>query len=170
MANDSISKWIAPQADQSTFSNDTGSGLYEYRTTFDLTGFDPSTAKITGEWTTDNFGDDILVNGVSLGIQHISEPPSTFTYFSTFEITSGFVSGLNTLDFVVNNPALGYGGSGLINPTGLRVEMVGTANTVPEPATFVLFGIGALGLLAYALRRRRLSALVCFTIRPPAAS
>ena len=42
-------------------------------------------------------------------------------------INTGFIAGVNTLDFVVNN-----GGPG-INPTGVRVELSGTANRQPPP-------------------------------------
>ena len=68
-------------------------------------------------------------------------------------MNSGFLDGVNTLDFVVEN-------SNLFGPTGLRVEMTGTADAaavpggVPEPATWamMLMGFGGLGAL---LRRRR---------------
>lgn len=159
MSNDAASKWIAPQADQSTFSNDTGSGVYIYRTIFDLTGYDVSTAHIAGRWSTDNFGQDMLLNGVSLGITHISEPPNTFRYFSDFAITSGFLAGINTLDFVVSNPPIISDQTGLNNPTGLRVEISGTAEpgaVVPEPSTLVVWSsLGALGMVAIWRRRRR---------------
>ncbi len=41
--------------------------------------------------------------------------------FTPFVISSGFVAGENTMDFIVNN-----GGSSR-NPTGLRVDLSGTA-------------------------------------------
>lgn len=37
-----------------------------FRTTFDLTGLDPTTAVINGLWGVDVFGEDMLLNGVSL--------------------------------------------------------------------------------------------------------
>ena len=40
-------------------------GEYVYRTTFDLTGFDPTTAMISGIWSADDRGIDILINGTS---------------------------------------------------------------------------------------------------------
>jgi hypothetical protein len=42
-------------------------GAYDYRTTFNLAGFNPSTASITGQWSTDNEGVEILINGVATG-------------------------------------------------------------------------------------------------------
>jgi hypothetical protein len=99
---------------------------YRYETSFDLTGLDPATAVIMGHWATDNAGLDILINGVSTG-QGNSQQFTNMTYFL---INHDFVSGRNTLTFLVNN---GPGDSGE-SPTGLRVEMAGTAdpiNTAP---------------------------------------
>jgi hypothetical protein len=141
------SRWIVannPEAGGSAGDN-SPAGVYVFRTTFDLTGFDFSTAAITGGWATDNSGLDILINGNSLGITN----PGTFTTgFTSFSVNSGFVAGLNTLDFRVNNAA---GATG--NPVGLRVEMTGTANAVPEPATLAL--VLAAGLAAAGVSRRR---------------
>jgi uncharacterized repeat protein (TIGR01451 family) len=131
--NNATSKWIAPQADQ---SGGNASGLYIFRTTFDLTGLNPSTAVITGQWTTDNNGVDILINGVSTGF---TTPFEAFSQgFFPFTINSGFVAGINTLDFVVNNGGL---------PIGLRVEMSGAASPidgayVPPPSDLVAWWPG----------------------------
>ncbi len=75
-----------------------------FETTFDLTGLDPSTASISGTWATDNTGLDILINGVSTG-----QTSSGFTSFSMFNISSGFVGGVNTLRFVVDDFGLRAG-------------------------------------------------------------
>jgi hypothetical protein len=135
IGDNTSSRWIVP--------NNVGYlnvpiGTYTYRTTFDLTGFDINTASITGQWSTDNDGLDILINGTSLGYTNSSE----FLTFSPFSISSGFVEGNNTLDFIVNN-AEGTGE----NPTALRVELTGEASPVPVPAAVWLFGSGLLGLL-----------------------
>jgi hypothetical protein len=61
-------------------------------------------------------GQDIRLNGTSTGIT-----AGGFSGWSSFTITSGFVAGLNTLDFVVVNTGSSP------NPTGLRVELSGTA-------------------------------------------
>jgi hypothetical protein len=141
LGDDSASAWIGPASDSSL---DGPLGNYDYQTTFDLTGFDPTTASILGQWSMDNAGVDIIINGVS-----ISPTSSDFTSWTSFSINSNFVAGINTLDFVINN----QGG-----PTGLRVEMSGTAelaatDSVPEPTTMVLLGAG-LSVLG-VLRRRK---------------
>jgi hypothetical protein len=118
------SRWIAPRAEQAIGNAE---GNYVYRTTFDLTGLDPSGASITGRWSVDNEGVDILINGESTGISN----NSGFASWSEFEIFWGFISGVNTLDFVVwNAPATP-------NPTGLRVEMQGLVELPDEPPSIV---------------------------------
>lgn len=116
LADNSDSTWIGPNGDDML----TGpAGEYVYRTSFNLTGVTLSGVSIVGQWCTDNDGVRIVLNGVDTGI-----PPTAFEQFelafAPFIISSGFVLGLNTLDFVVNN------GGG---PTALRVEM--TINVTP---------------------------------------
>ena len=144
IANNAASKWIKPQGGA---VDDDPDGDYTYRTTFDLTGLDPTTASITGQWATDNAGGDILVNGISTGY---ATGIQSYLAFSAFSISGGFVAGLNTLDFLVNNDPCPCN-----NPSGLRVEMTGTAAAVPEPSTLLLMGAGVLVLLG---RSRRLLA------------
>ena len=133
LSDNSSSTWIGPNTD-SALNGPAGS--YDYRTTFDLTGFNSATATLVGQWATDDAGVDILINGTSAG-----QTAGGFSSFTPFSITSGFIDGLNTLDFIVIN------GGG---PTGLRVEGTLTAN-VPEPASMALLGAG---LLAAGVTRR----------------
>jgi hypothetical protein len=102
-------------------------GTYTFRTTFDLTGFDPTRARITGRWTSDNSGVDIVLNDTFLGISQ----GGNFGQFYDFTIESGFVAGTNTLDFIVFNA----GDS--VNPIGLRVEMIGTVEVAGEPPRLI---------------------------------
>ena len=129
IGDDSLSAWVGPVGNSSL----NGSvGTYDYKTTFSLTGFSAASAMIMGQWASDNEGVDILINGVSTGQMTTSQ----FTAFTAFTITSGFVAGLNTIDFIVHNDGA---------PTGLRVEQTGTAtaSAVPEPAALALLGLGA---------------------------
>lgn len=123
LANGPNSKWIAPQANQGTGNQP---GDYRYRLLFDLTGLDPTTAVITGRWSSDNTGPDVLLNGVSTGV---TSDGNFAALGNPFTISSGFLDGTNTLDFIVNNGAPG------INPTGFRAEISGTADPLPPPGT-----------------------------------
>ena len=149
--------WWAPSANQSfnnPYSAGTGSlpGDYVYDILFDLTGLNPSTATLGGLWTTDNAG-RISLNGgpgVSIG-------PGVYGSVTPFGFTSGFVSGINTLRFEVNNE-IGVGtwaGPNGENPTGVYVEIRSAEAAIPEPATLSLLGMALVGLGARKLRGRR---------------
>jgi len=127
LANDEFSKWIAPQADQSVGNLE---GDYNYRTTLDLTGFDPASVRVFGEWSVDNTGLDILVNGVSNGQRN----DAGFGGWTPFQLASGFTAGVNTLDFRMNNAPSG------VNPTGFRVRNIralGTRQAVQPPTVVI---------------------------------
>jgi hypothetical protein len=89
---------------------------------------------------TDDPGVDILLNGISTG-----NTGSGFSPFKDLSIKSGFVAGVNTLDFIVYNAG---------GPTGLRTQPAGVTQVqVPEPASLALVGVGLLGV--GLIRRRR---------------
>ncbi len=118
VADNSTSQWIGPAANQANYST---LGPFDYQTKFDLTGLDPATAALKGLWSSDNQA-VIKLNGVTTGITTGSQ---AFGALSNFSITSGFIAGSNTLDFIVTNiPIIG----GPNNPTGLDVAITGTAS------------------------------------------
>lgn len=85
-------------------------GTFTYRTTFDLTGYDPSTAVLTGDWAADQFG-HIVLNGVDTGV---SLPDGNWDggqhpNLNPLVVSGGFIDGINVLDFVVVEPD-GYDG------------------------------------------------------------
>lgn len=148
LANTATSRWIAPRAEQDqtvnpAFGNQPGT--YTTLTSFDLTGFVPETAQLEIQMWADNQVNDVILNGTPLGLTAPSFDPASGRYYV---VNGPFVPGVNILEFVWTNlpPNL--------NPAGLRVELSGTAERVPEPSTYVLAGMGLFGLIA-ARRRRR---------------
>lgn len=122
--------WIAPTSSTDAFY---APGTYVYRTTFDMTGLDVSTASLVMRFAVDNTVSDTRLNGVSLGIAG-----GTFNAFTRdFTVTRGIADGVNTLDFVVQN----LGGSA--NPSGFRVFLAGTAapSVIPDTTPPVITGV-----------------------------
>ena len=134
-ANNAQSQWIWQQADGLPVNV-----TRTFRTTFDLTGFDHTTASIAGLWGTDNTGEDILINGVSTGIALPGVAQSNYRQLHAFSIVKDFQAGINTLDFRVRD-------TGALS--AFRAQLTGT---VPEPGTLML---AALGLFAAAAGRAR---------------
>ncbi len=150
-----LSKWIDPLPNQSIGNPP---GYYTYETTFQLAGGDPTGVVISGQWSIDNIGANILINGHSTGIYYDEPGDYSFNAWSNFILPSTFfVDGINTLEFITYNTDNGNGNT----PTGLRVEMSVQLPTqpppttpVPESSSFYLFTIGILSL-AYWQRRRK---------------
>lgn len=120
LADTAVSKWISPIPDSVSsggLSHDGGEGpgTYVYRTTFNAAGFDPESIIISGRWSSDNLGLGIRVNDSATGITG----DGNFGAYANFRIASdkaSFISGVNTLDFVVQN------GDAEAGYTGLRVD------------------------------------------------
>ncbi len=107
MRNSSRSRWISPQADEGLPEP---GGYYKYRTLLDLGGFDPSSVWLIARVAVDYELTGVRVNDLTVGSRSALGPGA----FQTLEIDGVFQSGINTLDFVVNNPS---------GPCGLRVEL-----------------------------------------------
>src|SRR6185312_2768547 len=144
---------------------DDDSGYYDYTTTFDLTGLDPTTAVINGRLSADDETTQVYLNGNLLPITATgyvggSGYVPAYTFLTPFSIDSGYVAGVNTLDFrVFNNPDYLYTPpADDPNPTGLLVEMSGTATASigDTGASSAILLAGAAGLLLWSARRRPL--------------
>lgn len=143
IASGAASKWLTPTASEDQTFDPSAPGVYSWKLSFDLTGFNQSTAAFSAQWATDNSG-VVKLNGTEIGTS------SSLSAWSSFAASSGFNSGVNTLEFVVTNFASSSG-----NPTGLRVEFLSsTVAAVPEPETYALL-LAGLGLMGTIARRRK---------------
>lgn len=142
-ANSAASSWLTPSANAGQSYDPSSEGLYKWSISFDLSGKDLSSASFSGRWWADNQG-YVQLNGatISTGV-NLSSPTS-------FAASSGFVAGMNTLDFFVTNLAQGSG-----NPTGVRVEFLDSyaVAAVPEPESWALI-ISGLAVVGAIARRR----------------
>jgi hypothetical protein len=139
-AENAGSRWISYSG--SPFA---GVGGFTVSTTFNLTGYDPASAAISGSWGVDNDG-EIFLNGVTTGITLTGSTAANFNVLHAFSITSGFIAGVNTLSFVNFDAG---------SPAAVRLDnAVLTANPVPEAATWVML-IAGFGLTGVVMRRRR---------------
>ena len=124
VANTATSRWVTPEV-----NGNTGvlAGTYVYDLTFNLTGFLPSTASISGMWASDN-NSSVFLNGALIAT-HVGGG-TAFTAFDNFSTATGFLPGINTLTI----QAVNAGG-----PAGVHVTaLVGDATPVPEPTSGLL--------------------------------
>lgn len=131
LPDDSSSAWIAPHPNENDFDNGATEpvGAYDYRTQFSLDGFSPSTAQISALIAGDNTVTQVLLNGHEIGFT--SSDPKQYRALVSLAINSGFQSGVNTLDFIVQNATQTAWPDNLHNPSGFRAELSGTAEALP---------------------------------------
>jgi hypothetical protein len=131
--NITSARWIS---DNATAATATGS-VVTFRLTLDLTEFRPETASLTGEGAADDIA-SVLLNGTPIGTL------PGFGQLATFSASSGFVRGINTLDFVVRDTAA--------NVAGLLVSDIRGTAFFPTPGAASV--IAAAGIVAAGRRRR----------------
>lgn len=148
--DDAVSGWVSP----TPFGNAGVGGFYTYQMSFDLSGFDATTALITGVFGADNDG-AILLNGNVVA----STVYADFIRPTAFTMNTGFLSGLNTISVRMDN-----GG----DPSAFRVKFsTATADLiespklfsevvtpVPEPGSGILMTAGLAGILFLGNRIR----------------
>jgi hypothetical protein len=145
--------WVGPNANQSSETN-TVTGTTVYTVTFDLTGFYPASSQLVISLGADDYVTSVLLNSTSIfaasGTQISGGMYATAVTVPT--VTSGFISGINTLTFTVAN-FTGDGATSCCGPTGL-IAAVDVIASVPEPGTVGTTSVCLLGLTSILYRRR----------------
>ena len=119
---------------------------YKYAFQFNWSGAALTTG-LDFRWVSDDYLTDIVLNGVSLGVNNLGAS-EVWKISNSASVTGQVVGGLNTLQFVVNNT--GGGATGLA--ADFTVNGDATLVHVPEPGSFMLVGLGL--ALIPALRKR----------------
>jgi hypothetical protein len=146
LLNTADSRWLGPTQFPATGLLNNVPGDFTYQLDFTITPLQfANTARFTARIASDNSTTSILLNGNAIAVP----TGVNFRTWTGLSVASGFVAGLNTLKFKVNNAA---GATG--NPTGFRVEFLSSqVEVLPEPGTWAMFLIG-FGLIGATLRRR----------------
>lgn len=131
--NTSSARWIYDNAP----GNVNAGATVTFRLTFNLTGYNPSTAVLFGASAADDSGQVFLNGNLIANCGGYNAPAPFFA-------NTGFLPTINTLDFVVQD--IGGAISGLIVP-----DIGGHVDKIPAPGAAALFGLGGL----VAARRRR---------------
>ncbi len=122
------SQWIQPLVEGNAPASPPN---YVFGTTFTVPAGETALF-LSGTWAADDSGVQVLLNGNPLA----STPGPFNNQQQAFSFTSGFVPGVNTLQFVVNNTALN---------TGLQVQGLSVRTTaIPfefEPQQGLLLGV-----------------------------
>jgi hypothetical protein len=158
---DTSTQWIGPNADQDSEASsgvNRVSGTTVYTVTFNLTGFNLATASLIIDMGADDYVSSVVLNPTSTDLSLFSasggEMWATGDDVRVGPTTTGFVAGVNTIQFTVPNFS-GDGAGSCCGPTGLIAAVDVTASSsVPEPGTLGATGLCLLGLAVMLSRRR----------------
>jgi hypothetical protein len=95
-----------------------------FRTRFDLSGFEPSTARISGVLGASRYLVSLHLNGSRFPLPDTIKHMEAQTSPVGLDITEGFVPGVNVLEFVVENDGAAQGSG---NVVGLFMDWTGKA-------------------------------------------
>ncbi len=141
--NDHVSTYLWPSFNnpgRSIYAYGSIGGNIDFQTTFSMAGLDPTTASIIGTFSGGQYGASVYLNGYLVSSS------------TSFDITSDFLSGLNTLLFVDTNPTNESGS--MLFTTSLSGNAAPDDVTVAEPASLAIFA-GGLALFVGMIRHLR---------------
>lgn len=143
--------WIGPNANSSPSNADANTwplpGTYIY--TLDLAALGSGFVSFSNlRIATDNGGSVDICNGMSC--TQIYNNPGPIGFGAVSSIPNGLLNGATSIRVTIVNDNLASAPQGR-SPSGFFLD--GDVN-VPEPSTYAMFGIGALGILAARLRRK----------------
>jgi hypothetical protein len=128
--------------------------FFVFRQTFDLTAAEAATANLQFQWAADDSGQGFAdrgtwtpkysLNGGGL-IAGVWPGGNSYSFGPTADLSSGFVAGLNEINFYVEGNGVTDGFA--LNPISFTA--------VPEPASLTLLGVAVASGLGYAWRRRK---------------
>ena len=135
--------------------------FFVFQQTFNLTGYNPATADLQFQWAADDSGQGFAARGTWVPAYSLNGGPivhgtwvggDSYDFGPTVNLSSGFVSGQNVIDFYVE-------GNGVTDGFALDpLSFTAAPTVVPEPAGLTLFWTAATSGLAYlGLRRRSLT-------------
>lgn len=142
-------EWLVTMLANSPTGSNSRYTYFIFRQNFDLTGYDPATADLRFSWASDDVPLEVgWMPALSLngGAPQMAGTSGAYQLGGIVQLNSGFVSGINTLDFYVQ-------GNGTTDGFALLTQSF-TAAAVPEPATLLLMTCGIGGLMLQVRRRR----------------